>query len=95
VRRGYVGFSAGFTLCRTSTQPTNIKQLPKYGFNEQNPTNHATGVSVQALSRLFYKAIMYEPKLKKQTLIYNLKMHIMCFMRDWSNQKQQNFLSRF
>ena len=30
-------------------------------------------------------------KLKKQTLIYNIKMHIMCFMRDWSNQKNQNF----
>jgi hypothetical protein len=38
----YVGF-------RTSTQPTNIKQLPKYDFSERNPTNHAAEVFVQAL----------------------------------------------
>ncbi len=33
----------------TSTQPANIKQFPKYGFNERNPTNHVAGVFVQAL----------------------------------------------
>jgi hypothetical protein len=38
----YVGF-------RTSTQPTNIKQLPKYDFSKRNPTNHVAGVFVQAL----------------------------------------------
>ena len=36
-----------------------------------------------------------KPKVKKKTLIYNIKLYIMCFMRDWSNQKNQNFLSRF
>ncbi len=42
-RNHYVGF-------RTSIQPTNIKQLPKYGFSERNPTNHVAGVFVQALA---------------------------------------------
>ncbi|MCD4763506.1 MAG: hypothetical protein K8R28_05715, partial [Desulfobacterales bacterium] len=41
----YVGF-------RTSTQPTNIKQLAKYDFSKRNPTNHVAGVFVQALSIL-------------------------------------------
>jgi len=49
LRRGYVGLSAGFTSCRTSTQPTKIKQIPKYGFSKRNPTNHVAGVLGQAL----------------------------------------------
>jgi len=32
-------------------KPTNIKQLAKYDFSEQDPTNHAVLVLVQALFR--------------------------------------------
>jgi len=42
---------------RTSTQPTNIKQLQKYGFSERNPTNHVAGVSVQTLT-CKYKTVL-------------------------------------